>query len=121
MSYRLEFTIQGLPRILTNGQQSWRSIHYNKRQWKLLVAQHVDARMRPPAPLKKASIICTRCSSRASDYDNRVASFKAVIDGLVEIGVLEDDNDEMIVMRQYNFEKVSPKNSHIRVVVEEVD
>lgn len=119
--YFLDITIPGVPKMLTNLKTNgWRAAHFDKLKWKKLIAAYVDAPKRPPEPIKKASIVCIRATARPSDFDNRVSGFKGIIDGLVEIGVLIDDSDDVLVLRQYPHLKVANKDSHVRIIVEEI-
>ncbi len=49
-----------------------------------------------------------------------VSTFKPVIDGLVECGVLEDDKASNIGQSAYSWEKAKPKQGLIRVTITEV-
>lgn len=120
MSYRLEFTIKGVPGNPNNGYKSWRGIQAERRKWRRLVCEHVDGRARPKEPLGRAQITCIRATHRKDDFDNRVASFKSVIDGLVDAQVIKSDSDDVIIVRQYLHELTGPKNCHIRVIVEAI-
>lgn len=53
------------------------------------------------------------------DHDNLVSGFKPIIDGLVRCGVLADDKWENIGFPVYHWEKSSPKDGKIIVLVEE--
>lgn len=54
------------------------------------------------------------------DYDNLVYSFKPVIDGLKNCGVIKNDDMLTIVDRKYFWTKVPEKMKHITIEVEEV-
>ncbi len=71
-------------------------------------------------PLKKAKLTLTRFSSIKPDFDNRVISFKPIIDGLVLAGVIEDDNEDVIGIPEYPHEKTSPRKGQIRIHVEAI-
>lgn len=120
MSYRLEFTIKGVPGNPNNGYKSWRGIQAERKKWRRLVCEHVDCRARPLEPLSKVSVTCVRATHKKDDFDNRVASFKSIIDGLVDAKVIINDDESVIVIRQYLHEMSSPKNCHVRIIVEEV-
>lgn len=118
--YQLEFRIDGLPKVLTNGSQgSWKASHFHKKKWKRAVAFAVRYQT-PDKPLTSARVECVRHSSRRPDRDNLAASFKSILDGLVDAGVLLDDSDDIIKEMKYRWEKVSPKDGFITVVVEEI-
>lgn len=119
--YRLEFRIDGLPKVITNGSQgSWKASHFHKKKWKRAVAFAVRYK-EPESPLKAAKVECVRHSSVKPDRDNLAASFKACVDGLVDAGVLEDDSDEIIKEMNYRWEKAKPGKGFIMIVVEEVE
>lgn len=118
--YRLDITIPGLPKMITNMKtKNWRATHYEKRKWTDIVKASIDFKMKPQKPLERATLICERHSSRPSDFDNRVASFKGVVDGLVEAGVLADDSDDVIIDRKYPRFFVRPKDGFIRIIIED--
>lgn len=73
---------------------------------------------RPKEPLQKATLILTRCSSRETDFDNLVISFKPIVDGLVDARVLADDTGQVIVSRKYQWEKAPGKKGLVRIRVE---
>lgn len=118
--YRLEFEINGLPRM-TNSRKSshWRVIQREADDWKMRVILYAKS-ARPKVPLARAKLTLTRCSSTSPDSDGLVSGFKRVIDGLVLAGVLENDRYENIGMPTYLWRKVPAGMGMIRVVVEEV-
>jgi len=81
-----------------------------------MVAEAVKGR-EPKTPLKKAIIVVTRYSSRACDYDNLVSSGKALIDGLTEAGIIEDDSLDHIGIPIFKWEKTKPKEGRVSVAV----
>ena len=57
---------------------------------------------RPQVPFKEVGIRCCRYTSNMKiDYENLCWSFKPIIDGLVDAGILEDDNMDIITQRDY--------------------
>lgn len=70
-------------------------------------------------PLKKAKLTLTRHSARPCDFDGCVSSFKSILDGLVEHGVLADDNMNVIGQPTYKWEKSPPRKGFCTIVVEE--
>lgn len=123
MSYRLEFEIEGLPRMSNASGRSrghW-VMNRETQKWKELAAHTARAKGLPPRPLKRALLTLTRFSSSEPDGDGVVAGFKPIIDGLVVAGVLEDDKwSNTCGLAHYRWEKVKPKQGFLRVVVEEV-
>lgn len=116
--YRLEFSLLGLPK----GPNSSFGIHWaikarERKKWREQVVIACIGKA-PPIPLSKCAIQCTRVSKKEMDYDNMVASFKPVIDGLVDAKIIKDDDSSVIVQREYKYEK--NKTSGIKVVVIEI-
>lgn len=119
MSYRIEFELSGLPKILANSMQgSWKASHYAKKRWQERVINHVVLmRLKPESPLLRAAISLTRFSTHRPDQDNLAGSFKPVLDGLVKAGVIADDSNEIIDVK-WNWEKTKRMQSRIRIIVE---
>lgn len=126
--YTLEFSIQGLPKNVTNNMVHWRKKHAEAKKWKLFVIAEVRRHlMRAPdlkdyrrPKLERAKLTLTRHSSSEPDFDGLVASFKHVIDGLVEAGVIANDKTSNIGQPNYVWVKAKPKQGFITVKVEEV-
>lgn len=74
----------------------------------------------PAAPLEKAKLTLERHSSVEPDFDGLVSSFKFIIDGLVDCGVLIGDKTSVIGRPDYQWVKASPKKGKIVVIVEEL-
>jgi len=109
--------IQGLPKMTnTIGRKHWSYKAKEARTWKDLVGLALGTNI-PKRPLNKAVVMCRRHSSKCPDYDGLVSSFKHVIDGLVEHGVLQDDSMQHIGMPLFRWCKVSPKEGMIVVRV----
>lgn len=60
----------------------------------------------------KVEITYTRYTTRLMDWDNHCASFKHLGDALVKIGIIEDDNPNIIV-------KFDPKQVRVKHRIEE--
>jgi len=119
MPYSLEFILNVLPKPVN--QQT--SMHWTKkgemvRELKRMVG-YITAGKRPIKPLKKAILTLTRVSSNTPDYDGLVSSFKHIVDGLTECGIIEDDSLEHIGIPNFKHELCKPKKGFIRVKVEE--
>jgi len=115
--YHLEFVIEGLPKITSNGSQgSWRAKYGNSKKWKQAVLHALASKKLPSEPLKKAKITLTRISSTQPDFDNLAISFKPVIDGLVEGNILVDDKVNNVNVT-YRWKKGSPGDGSIKVEV----
>lgn len=116
--YRLEFELAGLPSTPNGAHGAWQVAYKKRKEWRGRVKLRVIMQ-RPPAPLQKSRVTMTRCSSRQPDYGNLVASFKSVLDGLKDGGIIFDDAPKY-VEDVYKWEKAKPKESKIRVLVEEL-
>lgn len=117
--YVLNFRIDKLPPILSNGSHMhWRNVHAIKKTWKQLTIWKCVGKI-PDEPLTKAKVIFTRHSSVESDDDNLIMSFKAVRDGLVAVGVLEDDSPK-VLEAEYLWKKTSPGKGFVSIEICEV-
>lgn len=122
MSYRLEFELNGLPKMTNpSGARSthWRVVKAERDRWKLATIAVIRSR-RPLAPLERARLTLTRFSSTSPDYDGLVSGFKSILDALVKGGVLANDKFTNIGAPQYLWIKCQPRKGKIRVVVEEI-
>lgn len=120
MGYVLEFMIPGLPKManqLLRGH--WRARHGHAVSWKSKVRQAAEYR-RPEKPLEKAKLTLVRVSSVQPDVDGLVSSFKHIVDGLVEAGILVNDKPENIGMPDYKWERGAQKAGHVKVKVEAI-
>lgn len=119
MSYSLSFEINALPpmsnQLLRGG---WRVKHANAKKWKRLVALAVQDQFKPSYPLSSAALELIRVSSVEPDFDGLVSGFKAVIDGLVEIGVLATDKMSCIGQPKYRWQKCKRGEGKVIVKVE---
>lgn len=119
MNYVLDFELAGLPKTPNGPHGHWRAKAAERKKWRDAVCMIAKFR-RPPKPLEKVRLTCTRFSSVSGDFDNRVSSFKGCIDGLKDAGVIQDDNDSVILERSYPWVKVPPGEGKIQIRVEEV-
>lgn len=116
--YIFEFEIPGLPKTTNSGgRDHWKAKAREAKKWKSMVAIVVS---KPPSPLTKARLTLTRCSSGECDFDGLVSSFKHVIDGLVDAGVIVNDKFSAIGQPTYQMEKASPGKGKIKVKVEQL-
>lgn len=118
--YTFEFEIDKLPKMynqLTRGGWFVRMKH--TKAWHLEVHIAVS-KNRPVAPLKKAKLTLTRCSSNRPDFDGLTSGFKPVIDGLIRAGVLENDDFKVIGIPDYQHERAKRGEGKIRVKIEEI-
>lgn len=115
--FDLSFEVEELPKLPNQVLGAhWRVRSSHAKKWKRLVSfQIIDSI--PEKPLQKASIVCTRFSSRKPDYDGLAGSFKSVIDALVHFKVIEDDTPDVIGHPDYKWEKCPPRKGKIRVII----
>lgn len=121
MSYILEFKISQLPdspNKLLGAHWTRRKKHADK--WLRLVWAKVLQEEAPPEPLKKAKLTLVRYSTHKLDSDNLRSSFKAVVDALVKVGVIVDDDMDVIGEPEVRQEPTTRENKFIYVKVEEI-
>jgi len=115
--YSLIFEIPGLPKTVNQiGRRHWAVKMKEAQEWKLGVMCACMGK-KPLRPLKVANIFLTRFSRVRPDYDNLVNSFKAVLDGLIDAGIIENDRHENIGVPIYNWKKYCIKGGKIKVEV----
>ena len=115
----IQFEIKGLPKTTNaGGRAHWSVKAKEAKLWKQLVFLSVSSQ-RPKEPFKKCKITLVRCSSKESDFDGLVSSFKHVLDGLKESRIIFDDKPSCIEPT-YRWQYSSPKSGRIKVTVEEV-
>jgi hypothetical protein len=115
----ISLKIPGLPKRTNNSRSHWRAKHAEAKKWKTLVANHARIYADiPKKPWANAHLTLTRHSSVRPDYDGLVSSFKHVIDGLIEAGIIANDKHENIGISTYLWEKCPPRDGHITIVVE---
>lgn len=117
----LEFDIPGLPRtpnFLLGRHWRTRSSHASK--WKAYVNREVYLRWKG-LPAERVKLTLTRFSSSQPDDDNLRGSFKPVVDGLVQSGVMRDDSPKHLVESVYRWERRPARLGFIRVLIEEVE
>lgn len=122
MNYILEFELPGLPAMMNASGRSrhWRTVAREKRRWRQTTALVVRSR-RPPQPLAKAKLSCTRFSSNEPDFDGLVSGFKPIIDGLKDAGILVDDKSANIGQPSYTWEHAPNGQGKVRIRIEEVN
>lgn len=118
--YFIEIEIEGLPKTINEiGRKHWAVKKKEVDKWHQLVAMHTLGK-RPMKPLKHAKVTMIRHSSKEPDFDNLASSFKAVMDGLIKAGVIENDRQANIGQPSYRWEKAPHGAGHIWVRVEEL-
>lgn len=119
MIYTLEFEIPGLPPTQNGSHKGFRAAAKIRKEWRMAACVSAKSR-RPPSPLKKVKLWVTRCSSVRTDFGNRVGAAKPILDGLVDAGIIDDDNDDVIIEQHYLHENVAKGKGKMRVRVEEI-
>ena len=119
MTYEYTFRFDQLPTLQADGFTHWRTRNAYRKRRHDLVAQLVQVeRARPTMPLELAAIACTRHSAgRHPDRGNLANSFKPVIDGFVQAGVLVDDRPEVLVEETYAHAKAPRGGGFITVTI----
>lgn len=112
-----EIEIPGLPKPINRLQVHWRNKHAHAKRWKDAVILYTR-KYKPDSAFEKASLTLTRISSKRPDFDGLVSSFKHVIDGLIEAGIIINDTHDVIGVPDYQWEKGKQKLGMIRIKVE---
>lgn len=121
--YQLNLSLSGLPqRFNESPGSSWHSRYRESQRWhkRVLGRMMLERLSPPPLPLKKASLILVRHSSRCPDYDGLVHSFKPVIDALKKCLVIADDRMSVIGKPNYLWEQAKQRAGKIEITVQEV-
>ena len=109
----------GLPKLPNELRwKHWAIVRKHDGEWHWAVYGAVARDRKPVAPLKRAELTLVRHSARQPDPDALAQSFKPCIDGLVKIGVLEDDSAEHVTL-DCRWEKAAPRRGKITIVVVE--
>jgi len=89
--YKLKFTLQGLPPTFNSfNRKHWSQKTKEKNKWHSLVALAVKGKT-PWKPVKKYELVLTRFSASEPDFDGLTSTWKWIIDGLIQAGVIDDD------------------------------
>ncbi len=122
--YHLRIEIPGLPRLQSGAFGHWRERRKHDSRWKQLVGYELRGKF-PPKPFERAFVVCTRfsASSKAPDRDNLVASFKPLVDALVDPPlarpVLVDDSPDHMTA-EYHWEPCPRGKGRVVIEVAEV-
>ncbi|HEU4428116.1 MAG TPA: hypothetical protein VFT98_05150 [Myxococcota bacterium] len=122
-SFVQSYVIEGLPPLNTAGgvgRAHWSVQRRSTKDWHWKVKAAVGTK-RPEKPLQRARVSFVRFSAanRAPDDDNLRQSFKAVRDGLVHAGVIEDDSSAHLVA-EYAWKPCKRGHGCISIYVEEI-
>lgn len=114
--WTLQFELPGLPKTV-NAHRS--AGHWARKkhddQWK--EATRIISSKPADGPLSSFSLFLTRYSSNEPDYDGLVSSFKSIVDGLKEAGVIADDKLSNTGPWRCEWIKVPSTEGKIRVVI----
>lgn len=115
----LSFKLAGLPKTTNASRRHghWGALLSESRKWKRAVWAAVQNAGKPAQPMLSASIELIRHSSTQPDFDNLVISFKWILDGLIDAGVIVSDKPSVIGQPVYQWEKAAPKKGFIEVRV----
>ena len=94
----------------------WAVVRKERAGWKAKVLAAIGP-AKPAKPFEKATLTLTRRSSVAPDPDGLVSGFKAIVDALVDHGVIVNDRFNNIGMPDYRWEKAPPGKGHVVVRV----
>lgn len=118
MTKKIEYVIPGLPKLMSNARMHWRAKHAELGRWKSVTRNTALMGKLPPSPLTKAHLILTRYAPGVQpDFDNLVSSWKGVIDGLVEAGVIADDKPSVIGSPEFYWERANSKEKRIKIEI----
>lgn len=94
--YRLEILSGGREWITANQRLFWAARSQRTRSWRLAAAMRAQEMQLPK--LTKALIVCELrfSDNRRRDPHNWMPTAKACVDGLVDAGVFEDDNHNIV-------------------------
>jgi len=113
-----EFEIHGLPKTRNQMSYNWRACHAEAKKWKNHVIGQCEFLGITGLKLTNAKLTFIRCSSKELDWDNLITSFKHVLDGLTEAGVILDDKPSVIGQPQFFWERCPPKQGKIKIRIE---
>jgi len=117
MTFQLCFEIPGLPKSPNGAHGHWQKAAAERKKWRRMTQVAAMECTRPERPLVDVSLVITRYSSVAMDFDNRVAAGKSVRDGLRDAGIILDDTDKVILKQEYPQCKTKPGKGFMEVFV----
>lgn len=118
----IEIKLEGLP-MLPN---KLRTMHWARRArecatWRRAAA-YMAKKTLPESfkPYEQCVIFLIRASTSECDMDNGIASFKPLIDGLVDAGVMVDDGPTVVTQIKFGWEPAKRGSGHVRIEVRPV-
>lgn len=120
-SFSLKFEISLMPLTLNQIMgKHWRSRHTNFKTIHKII-QAITHNKKPLKPVQKAKVTIWRYSSGTLDRDNMFFTFKPIVDGLVEAGVIQDDGfDQVKELYPYQIKIKRTEKPRVEVLVEEI-
>ena len=119
----ITFTLAGLPKSPNGSHGSWKAAAGIRKSWRRKsagTAMTLAMAMKIKKPFEAVRITCIRRSSREMDFDNLVASFKPIIDGITDAGIIRDDKNSVVRERIFRWEPAPNARGHIQITVEEI-
>jgi Holliday junction resolvase RusA-like endonuclease len=116
-------SLPGLPRSLNGSHGHWRAAAAERKKWRTAASTEAfyilcGSPARKTIPWSHVKIVCTRFSSSPMDFDNLVASFKPILDGIRDAAVITDDTQAVITQREYLWKPDKRGKGRVEVVVE---
>ena len=95
--------------------------HWSKRK-KLKEQYHLEILSQKPQKFKgKVNVHLTRYSSRVPDPDGVAGSAKIILDAVVDAGIIEDDNMNVIENFSVNWKKCKQKEQRTEIEITEAE
>ncbi len=117
--YHQSVEINDLPKLFNRlSKNSFWDYKLQQQKWLKLIWVAFNGK-KPDQPLKRASIVITRFSSKEPDVDGLFSGMKYPLDALVKNGILIDDRPSVIDF-QAKWQKCSPKMGKISIEVREI-
>lgn len=102
----------------------WGKVSKLRARWRYQTAYlaKVEAKaQKAKVPFKKVELTLIRGSSRKTDLDNIIASFKPLIDGLKDAGIITDDNPSVVVKIHAHWEQTKRDATFVRLVIDPIE
>lgn len=112
----MKLTIQGKVPLLNEMLRQ----HWSKRK-KLKEKYHLEILSQNPQKFKgKVNVSLTRYSSRVPDPDGVAGSAKMILDAIVDAGIIEDDNMNIVKNFTVNWKKCKRKERRTEIEINEI-
>lgn len=105
--YNFYLRVEGLPRSLNKSlsRSALKNSQSYIKNWRTKIWR-MSWGKEPEKPLEKAEIKIIRHCKKFLDADNALASFKPIIDGIVDANVIKDDSWTVTGMWQFDQQKI---------------